>query len=141
LAHLGSPRFSALLAAAANAQTPSPSTARGPFDGTCRFVSSAKLSATYVTRNGRTGPCPDRRAGPLHVERGRARFTTATGYKLRGTVGPQGELAMHVVAPPNASNAGSVPIDLVVNGTIDGSGTVRARQISHSCSYDFVWQK
>jgi hypothetical protein len=67
--------------------------------------------------------------------------TTATGYKLRGTVGPQGELEMHVVAPPNSSNAGSAPIDLVVNGTIDGSGTVRARQISHSCSYDFVWQK
>ena len=48
---------------------------------------------------------------------------------------------MHVVAPPNTSNAGSAPIDLVVNGTIDGSGTIHARQISHSCSYDFVWQK
>ena len=138
---LGLAAFFGLLAAAANAQTPSPSTARGPFDGTYRFVSSAKLNATYVTRNGRTGPCPDRRAGPLHVERERAHYTTATGYKLRGTVGPQGELAMHVVAPPNASNAGSAPIDLVVNGTIDGSGMVRARQISHSCSYDFVWQK
>ena len=76
--------------AAADAQTPSPSTVGGPFDGTYRFVSSAKLNATYVTRNGRTGACPDRRAGPLHVEGGRARYTTATGYKLRGTVGPQG---------------------------------------------------
>ena len=129
------------LLTAADAQTQAPSTARGPFDGTYRFVSSAKLSATYVTRNGRTGPCPDRREGPLHVEGGRARYTTATGYKLRGTVGPQGELELHVVAPPNASNAGSAPIDLVVNGSIDGSGTVHARQISHSCSYDFVWQK
>ena len=129
------------LLAAANAQRSSPSTAGGPFDGIYRFVSSAKLNATYVTRNGRTGPCPDRRAGPLHVEGGRARYTTATGYKLRGTVGPQGELELHVVAPTNASNAGSSPIDLIVNGTIDGSGTVRARQISHSCSYDFVWQK
>ena len=99
------------LFAAANAQRSSPSTAGGPFDGTYRFVSSAKLNATYVTRNGRTGPCPDRRAGPLHVERGRARYTTATGYKLRGTVGPQGELELHVVAPPNSSNAGSAPID------------------------------
>ena len=77
----------------------------------------------------------------MHVEAGRARYTTATGYKLRGTVGPQGELELHVVAPTNASNAGSSPIDLIVNGSIDGSGTVRARQISHSCSYDFVWQK
>ena len=111
------------------------------FDGTYRFVSSAKLNATYVTRNGRTGPCPDRRAGPLHVEAGRARYTTATGYKLRGTVGAQGELEMQVVAPPNSSNAGSAPIDLIVNGTIDSSGTARVRQSSHSCSYDFVWQK
>ena len=84
---------------------------------------------------------PRRRAGPLHVEGGRARYTTATGYKLRGTVGPQGELELHVVAPPNSSNAGSAPIDLVVNGSIDGAGTVHALQISHSCSYDFVWQK
>jgi hypothetical protein len=68
-------------------------------------------------------------------------YTSATGYRLTGTVGPQGELAMHVLAPPNASNAGSAPIDLIVNGTIDGSGTARARQISHSCSYDFVWKK
>ena len=127
--------------AVADAQTPLPSTAGGAFDGTYRFVSSSKVDATYVTRNGRTGPCPERRAGPLHVAKGQARYTTATGYKLRGTVGPQGELEMHIVAPPNPSNAGSAPIDLVVNGTIDGSGTVRARQISHSCSYDFVWQK
>jgi hypothetical protein len=101
------------LLAAADAQAPSPSTARGPFDGTYRFVSSAKLNATYVTRNGRTGPCPDRRAGPLHVANGKARYTTATGYKLRGTVGPQGELELHVVAPSNSSNAGSAPIDLI----------------------------
>ena len=129
------------LLAAANAQAPSPSTARGPFDGTYRFVSSAKLSATYVTRNGQMGQCPDRRAGPLHVAKGRARYTTTSGYKLRGTVGPQGELELQVVAPPNSSNAGSAPIDLVVSGTIDGSGTVRARQSGHSCSYHFVWQK
>jgi hypothetical protein len=127
------------LVAVADAQTPAP--ARGPFDGTYRFVSSAKVNSTYVTRNGRTGPCPDRRTGPLHVANSKARYTTATGYKLRGTVGSQGELAMRVLAPPNSSNAGSAPIDLIVNGTIDGVGTVHARQSSHSCSYDFVWQK
>jgi hypothetical protein len=128
------------LLAAADAQTPS-ATAGRSFDGTYRFVSSAKVSATYVTRNGQMGQCPDRRAGPLHVAKGRARYTTTSGYKLRGTVGPQGELELQVVAPPNSSNAGSAPIDLVVSGTIDGSGTVRARQSGHSCSYDFVWQK
>ena len=28
-----------------------------------------------------------------------------------------------------------------LGGTLDGSGPVRIRQLSHSCSYDFVWQK
>jgi hypothetical protein len=127
--------FGMLAAAAAQAQTPS------PYDGTYRFVSSAKLNATYVARNGRTGPCPDRRAGPLHIVNGQAHYTTATGYKLRGTVGPQGQLAMRIVAPPNSSNAGSAPLDIIVNGKLDNTGTARVRQTSNSCSYDFVWQK
>jgi hypothetical protein len=129
------------LLVAANVQTPPPAAAGTPYDGTYRFVSSAKVDATYVTRNGRTGACPDRRAGPLHIANGRARYTTATGYRLRGTVGPQGELAMGILAPPNSSNAGSAPIDISVSGTIDDTGTARVRQSSHSCSYDFVWQK
>jgi hypothetical protein len=129
------------LVAAETAQTQLPPTAGGPSDGTYRFVSSSKVNVAYVTRNGQMGQCPDRRAGPLHVAKGRARYTTATGYKLRGTVGTQGELAMRVLAPPNSSNAGSRPIDIIVNGSIDGAGTARVLQSSHSCSYDFVWQK
>ena len=128
------------LVAAAAAQTP-PSTVGASFDGTYRFVSSARVNPTYTTRNGQMGQCPDRRAGPLHVAKGRMRYTTTTGYKLRGTVGPQGELEMHVLAPPNTSNAGSAPIDLITTGAIDGSGTARVRQSGHSCSYDFVWQR
>jgi hypothetical protein len=128
------------LVAAVEAQTPS-STAAASFDGTYRFVSSAKVNPTYTTKNGRMGQCPDRRPGPLHVVKGQARYTAATGYKLRGTIGPQGELAMRVLAPPNSSNAGSRPIDIIVNGTIDGTGTARVRQSGGSCSYDFVWRK
>jgi hypothetical protein len=45
---------------------------------------------------------------------------------------------MRAIAPN--SWAGQ-PIDLSVNGTVDGAGTARVRQLSHSCSYDFVWQK
>jgi hypothetical protein len=123
---------------AANAQTPG---AGAAFDGTYRLVSSARVNATYVDRNGRSGPCPDRRAGPLHIENGRIRYTTATGYKIRGTVGPQGELTMDIVAPPNSSNAGSAPLDISVSGNIDSAGTARVRESGHSCSYDFVWQK
>jgi hypothetical protein len=129
------------LLATANAQAPSPSGATTSFDGTYRFVSSAKISQTYTTRNGQTGECPYRRAGPLHVVRGRVHYTTATGYRLSGTVGPQGQLAMRIVAPPNTSNAGSFPLEINANGTIDSTGTARAREIGHSCSYDFVWRK
>jgi len=67
---------------------------------------------------------------------GRARYTSATGYRLRGTVGPQGELAMRATGPGEAR-----PFDVNVNGAIDRGGTVRARQTSNACSYDFVWQK
>ena len=126
------------LLAAANAQTPPPAAAGSPYDGTYRLVSSANVNANYTTRKGQTGPCPSRRAGPLHIVNGRARYTTATGYKLRGTVGPQGELAMRAEAP---GSWGTQPIDLSVSGSVEGNGTARVRQLSHSCSYDFVWQK
>jgi hypothetical protein len=126
------------LLAVANAQAPPATTA---FDGTYQFASSTRLNATYVDRNGRTGPCPDRRPGPLHIANGRVRYTTASGYKLRGTVGPQGELAMGLVAPSNSSNAGSQALNLSVTGNIDSAGTARIRESGHSCSYDFVWQR
>jgi hypothetical protein len=129
------------LLAGAKAQAPSPAAPGTAFDGKYRLVSSAKANATYVTRSGRMGQCPDRVAGPLTIKNGLARYTAATGYRLKGTVGSQGELAMRVLAPPNTSNAGSHPIDIIVTGSIDGTGTVRARQSSNSCSYDFVWQR
>ncbi|MBV8505827.1 MAG: hypothetical protein JOZ11_08485 [Alphaproteobacteria bacterium] len=126
------------LLATADAQAPMPSTGGTPFDGTYRLVSSANVNATYTSRKGQTGPCPARRAGPLHIENGRVRYTTATGIRVRGTVGPQGELALQAAAPSSWSNQ---PIDLSVSGTVDGSGAARVRQLSHSCSYDFAWQK
>ena len=49
-----------------------------------------------------------------------------------------GELAMRAIGP---SSWASEPIDLSVSGAVDGAGTARVRQLSHSCSYDFVWQK
>jgi hypothetical protein len=129
------------LVAAASAQAAPPSTAGKAFDGTYRFVSSERVNQTYTARNGRMAPCPERKTGPLHVENGLVRYTTTTGYKLRGTVGPQGELALNIVAPPNSNNAGSQPLNITLSGNIDNTGAVRARQTSNSCSYDFVWQK
>ena len=124
------------LLASANAQVAAPSMAGTPFDGTYRPVSSANVNATYTSRKGQTAPCPARRAGPLHIENGQARYTSATGYQLQGTIGPQGELAMRSAGPGI-----SRPIELSVSGRVDGTGTVRARQRSNSCSYDFVWQR
>jgi len=124
--------------AVGNAQTPLPSAGGPYYDGTYRPVSSALVNATYTTRKGQTGPCPNRRAGPFHIVSGKARYTTASGFRVRGTVGPQGELEMRAEEP---SKWGTQPIDISVSGTIDGSGAVHVRQLSHSCSYDFVWQK
>jgi hypothetical protein len=122
--------------AAADAQTPSPSNAGSAFDGTYRLVSSARVNETFMTRKAQVGQCPDRRPGQLTVMHGQARYKSATGYPLRGTVGPQGELAMRASGPGQ-----SQPIEIRVSGQIDGAGTVRARQTSNSCNYDFVWQK
>ena len=95
--------------AAANAQTAPAPTA---FDGTYPPVSWANANAMYTDRTGRTAPCPHRRPGPLHIANGEVRYTTASGYKLRGTVGPQGQLAMGLVAPGNAGNAGAQSLNL-----------------------------
>jgi len=122
--------------AAADAQMPPFPSAGTAFDGKYRFVSSARVNQTFTTRKGLTAQCPDRRPGPLTVRRGQARYTSETGYRLRGTVGPQGELAMQASGPGQ-----SQPIVITTRGTIDGNGTARARQTSNSCNYDFVWQK
>jgi hypothetical protein len=127
------------VSAVAIAQTPPASTAGTSFDGKYRFVSSTNVNATYTTRKGQTGQCPSRKAGPLHVVNGRVHYVTATGYRVGGTVGPQGELVMRALAPAN--QGGSQPIDLSVTGNIDASGRAQVRQNGYECSYDFVWQR
>jgi hypothetical protein len=125
------------LLAAADAQTTSALTTGAPFDGTYRLVSSAKVNPTYTSGNGGMLPCPDRTPGPLTIVQGQARYNTETGYQLQGTVRSQGELEMGVMAV-----GGSRPMEMRTSGAqIDGSGTVRARQIGGACSYDLVWQK
>lgn len=123
------------LVAAANAQAPSPA-AGAPFDGTYRFVSSAKVNKMYTAKKGQMAQCPDRIPGPLTIAQGQAQYTSATGYQVEGTVGPRGELAMRSIAPGISRT-----IDIIADGRIDGAGTVRARQKSNACSYDFVWQR
>ena len=123
------------VSAAAGAQAPT-----SAFDGTYSLVSATKLTPTYVTRGGQMGICQDRSPGPLTISQGRAWYTTSTGYQLVGNVGPQGQLAMGIQAPPN--NPGSFrPIEMRVNGQVQPSGYARVRQTGNSCSYDFLWLK
>ena len=100
-----------------------------------RFVSSVKLNETYTTRGGKTGYCPDRKPGPLHVVAGKAHYTTASGRRIAAMVGPQGELEMRT------SDPGTNTLEMQVSGGIDNTGTATVRQRGNSCSYDFVWKR
>jgi hypothetical protein len=126
--------------AAAIAQTPPASTAGTRFDGTYRFVSSTKLNENYMTGTTRIGQCSDRRVGPLTIVNGQARYNynRQLDWKVEGTVGSQGELAMRLVAPIGSHKSF---FEIFVNGRVEGNGTVSARQISYRCNYDLIWQK
>lgn len=120
-------------------QTPSPSTANTQFDGRYVFVSSARLSETYMSVSGRVGQCREaKRMGTLSVVNGKAQYPDRIGEMLEGTVGSQGELAMRFAEPVSKS---SDPAETVTHGKIDGNGAVSARQITRWCSYDLIWQK
>jgi hypothetical protein len=125
--------------AAGSAANTTASTVNTKFDGTYRFVSSAKVNPMYTSSKGDMAPCPDRTVGPLTIAQGQARYTTETGYELQGPVGPNGELDMRLMA---VGGGGSRPLEMrAAAAEIDDTGTVRARQIGGACSHDFVWQK
>lgn len=129
------------LGVAADAQTPSSQTAGSQFDGTYAFVSSTKLTEMFtVPSTGRMRPCPDWEVGPLTIVRGQARVSFAsTSHAVHadfdGMVGSQGELVIRSVNP-----AYDAPAERLLNGRIDGTGTVRARLMSR-CNFDYVWRK
>ena len=83
--------------------------------------------------------CTDRTPGPLTIVNGQAKYTTETGNELNGTVGPNSELDLRLMTPGGAVH--SRPMELRTTAQIDSTGTVHARQIGGSCSYDYVWQK
>ena len=129
------------LAVAAHAQTPLSQTAGSQFDGTYALVSSTKLTEIFTQpQTGRTRPCPDWQVGPLTIVRGQARLSAvSTSHAVRaefeGVVGSLGDLALRSVNP-----AYDAPAERLLNGRIDGTGTVRARLIS-GCNFDYVWRK
>ena len=125
------------LLAAANAQTATPAPGAGTtFDGTYRVVSSTPTNKMYTAYNGQMGMCPNRKPGPLHIVGGRVHYMTDSGYRLGGTVGPQGELTLR-----SEMVGSSRPARLQASGTIDLGGAAHLHQKGSSCSYDFAWQK
>jgi hypothetical protein len=125
------------LPAAANAQTLSPSAPVTKFDRTYAFVSGMTLNEISTNYNGhivrcRTSPS----AGPLTVANGQAQYTSMRGLQLEGTIGSWGELAMRYVAPVLGGFG-----EIITLGTIDGAGTVSARQVNYRCTYDLIWRK
>jgi hypothetical protein len=128
------------LVAAANAQTPSPSGAGTQFDGTYAFVSSTKVNEIYRDFHNRDHQCPDASAGPLTVVNGQARYTGRGGREFEGTIGSRGELAMQSTAAA-ALKKDWLPSVIMVSGSIDDNGTIRARRTSWYCRHDFIWQK
>ena len=118
---------------AANAQTVPPASAGTKFDGTYEFVSATKLNESYTNYSGRLQQCEDYRGTPLTIVNGQVRFFTWTG-----TVGPQGELTMHVTLAPFK---GPFVYDRTITGVIDSTGTIRARRSTRYCQYDVVWRK
>jgi hypothetical protein len=124
------------LLAAANAQTPTPAPAAATtFDGTYWVISSTRANEMYTSYNGQMGMCPNRKPGPLHIVGGSAHYMTASGYRLGGTIRPQGELTLR-----SEMVGSSRPARLQASGTTNPSGTAHIRQVGSSCSYDFVWQ-
>jgi hypothetical protein len=122
--------------AVAQAQSPPPVTARAVFDGTYQVVSSTRVNQTYVQRGGMTGFCPEATPGALVIAQNRISYTTESGRRLDGIVGPAGEIDMRYAVPTTFQ-----PTRINVFGRVDTTGTVRLRQEGNSCSYDLIWQK
>ena len=131
--------FSGSLVAAV-AQTASPPAANTQFDGRYGFVSSTKENETYRDFDNREHQCPNPRAGPLTVVNAEARFKGHGGREFEGTVGRRGELAMRSVAT-SANKSALLPSTIMVTGSIDDHGTIRALLTSWYCRHDFIWRK
>lgn len=119
-----------------NTQAVSQTAASSPFDGTYILVSTTTLTRTTVARSGDMSTCPEMTPGPLNISQGQISYATSTGRQLAGAVTAQGLFEIRVMEP-----GGSRPLEMNVNGAVDGTGVVRARQEGNSCSYDLVWQK
>jgi hypothetical protein len=98
------------------------------------------VNETYTTFLNRLGQCPDpgpKRRRALTIVNGAAQWTDLRGRQFEGTVLPTGQLRMHWMEPSRYAYSH----EAMVQGMIDGNGTVHARISSRTCSYDYIWQK
>lgn len=129
------------MVSAANAQTSSPTTANTQYDGAYKLISATSVNETWVSPGTEhTFPCGHQIGGPLVIFDGQARFSNPA-RDFQGIVGPHGEFTIRGVTEP-ASKASRGPGTLrTIIGSIDSSGTVRARMMNGTCYYDLIWQK
>lgn len=106
-------------------KTPPPPSGK-QFDGAYALVSVTQAHNGGSGAN-RVNQCTNRHPKSLIVTNGQARLPL-----FEGTVGSRGELAMR---------EGPSGDERIINGKMNGNGTVRAREIGRGCTYDFVWQK
>ena len=98
----------------------------GTFDGTYRGVSVtvAKYSANNPYREGRCPPPSHPRPATLRIANGVVR-----GGPFEGTIASDGALKMRTESA------------FVVEGRIDGQGSLRAQGSGSYCVWNYVWQK
>ncbi|HEX6441791.1 MAG TPA: hypothetical protein VF007_06350 [Stellaceae bacterium] len=96
------------------------------FDGTYRGVSVtvAKYSANNPYREGRCPPPSHPRPATLRIANGVVR-----GGPFEGTIASDGALKMRTESA------------FVVEGRIDGQGSLRAQGSGSHCVWNYVWQK
>jgi len=130
--------------AAANAQTPPAPTPVSKYDGIYSWVSAARVNENFRDFNNREHPCGYiRNMGPLIIGKGEAQYylNNIDQSLSQGTVGPQGELTMRLVATPARKTGWGTGPEITTTGRIDGNGTARARRMSGYCNNDLVWQR
>ena len=120
----------------ASAQPPSSGPAIVRFDGTYQFVSATPVAGTVLTGTQRMVTCPDCVLGTLTIVNGHASYIRAygAGYHFHGAVASGGQLLTRAEA---STSGGSN--EIVTHGAVDETGTIHARQVGATCSYDVIW--
>jgi hypothetical protein len=108
------------------------------FDGTYQYVAGKPLAETGMAGTQRMVTCNKPPQETLTIVNGQASYVRAygAGYHFHGAVGSGGQLFMRAEA---STSGGSN--EIVTRGVVDETGTIHARHVGATCSYDVIWQK